>query len=54
MRLLGSLKRDGIIEAIGMGGCDCEFMADVIETDRVDVVLTFMHYELAVQDASCH
>lgn len=51
MRLLESLKQDGIIGAIGMGGRDCEFMADVIETDRVDVVLTFMHYDLAVQDA---
>ncbi len=51
MRLLESLKRDGIIGAIGMGGGDCQFMADLIETNRIDVVLGFMHYDLAVHDA---
>ncbi len=51
MRLLESLKRDGIIGAIGMGDRDCQFMADLIETDRIDVVLSFMHYDLAVHDA---
>lgn len=50
MRLLERLKRAGVIGAIGMGGIDCDFMADVVETGRVDVVLSFMHYDLAVQD----
>lgn len=51
MRVCEQLKRDGVITAIGLGGWDCDFMADMIETGRVDVVLTVMHYDLAVQDA---
>lgn len=49
---LEKLKREGVIGAIGMGGIDCDFMASMIETDRIDVVLNFMHYDLAVQDAT--
>jgi len=59
--LFGSLSKSGTTasqflkipvgaRAIGMGGGDCEFMVDIIETGRVDVVLNFMHYDLTVQD----
>lgn len=51
MRVLETLKRNGVIGAIGLGGMDCDFMAGVIETGRIDVVLNFMHYDLAVRDA---
>lgn len=51
MRVCEALKRDGLIGAIGLGGRDCDVMADLIETGRVDVVLTVLHYDLAVQDA---
>jgi len=50
MRLLERLKHEGVIDAIGMGGIDCDLMADIVETGRIDVVLSFMHYDLAVQD----
>jgi aryl-alcohol dehydrogenase-like predicted oxidoreductase len=50
MRLLESLKREGIIGAIGLGGKDLDFMADLIETGRFDVVLINKHYDLAVHD----
>jgi len=50
MLLLERLKREGAIGAIGLGGSDNELLADLVETGRVDVVLSFMHYDLAVQD----
>lgn len=51
MRLLESLRREGIIGWIGMGGKNIDFMTDLIETGRIDVVLVNKHYDLAVQDA---
>lgn len=50
MRLLESLKREGVIGAIGLGGKDLGFMADLIETGRFDAVLINKHYDLAVHD----
>ena len=51
MRFAESLKREGLIGWIGMGGKNMEVMTDLIETDRFDVVLVNKHYDLAVQDA---
>jgi aryl-alcohol dehydrogenase-like predicted oxidoreductase len=51
MRFCEALKREGLIGAIGAGGWDCACIADLIETGRIDVVLTVMHYDLAMQDA---
>jgi len=49
-RVLERLKREGVVKAIGLGGEDKDLIADLVETDRFDVVLSFMHYDLAVQD----
>lgn len=48
---LEDLKRAGVIGAIGIGGRDLEVNTALVSTGRIDVVLTFMHYDLAVQDA---
>jgi len=52
LRLLQRLKREGVVGAIGLGGKDCDLMADLVETDLFDVVLITKHYDLAVQDAA--
>jgi D-threo-aldose 1-dehydrogenase len=44
------LRRQGLIRAIGIGGQDAAFMTDLVSTGRIDVVLSVMHYDLAVQD----
>jgi D-threo-aldose 1-dehydrogenase len=44
------LKRQGLIRAIGIGGQDAAVMADLVNTGRIDVVLSVMHYDLAEQD----
>ena len=38
-RVLEDYKRQGRIGAIGLGGWDCDHMADMIETGRFDVAL---------------
>lgn len=48
---LEDLKKAGLIGAIGIGGQDLAVNTALVETGRIDVVLTFMHYDLAVQDA---
>ncbi|MEQ9688245.1 MAG: aldo/keto reductase, partial [Bauldia litoralis] len=48
---LEDLKKAGIVGAIGVGGQDLAVNTALVETGRIDVVLTFMHYDLAVQDA---
>ncbi|HZG83382.1 aldo/keto reductase [Paenibacillus sp.] len=48
---LERLKKEGVIGAIGMGGGHLDVMTRLAETGRFDVLLTFMHYDLAVQDA---
>lgn len=48
---LEDLKNAGIVGAIGVGGQDLAVNTALVETGRIDVVLTFMHYDLAVQDA---
>ena len=48
---LEDLKKAGIIGAVGIGGQDLAMNTAMVETGRIDVVLTFMHYDLAVQDA---
>lgn len=48
---LEDMKRAGLIGAIGIGGRDLAVNTALVETGRIDVVLTFMHYDLAVQDA---
>ena len=39
MNVLERLKKEGVIRAIGMGGRQCDLMADLIETGRFDLVL---------------
>lgn len=51
LETLEKLKREGVIGAIGIGGGHLDVMTRLVETDRIDVLLTFMHYDLAVQDA---
>jgi aryl-alcohol dehydrogenase-like predicted oxidoreductase len=51
LETLEGLKQQGVVGAIGIAGRDIEFNSAMIETGRVDVVLTFMHYDLATQDA---
>lgn len=48
---LEDLKRAGLVGSIGIGGQDLAVNTALVETGRIDVVLTFMHYDLAVQDA---
>lgn len=48
---LEKLKREGVIGGIGIGGRDLSILTSLIETDRIDAALTFMHYDLAVQTA---
>jgi aryl-alcohol dehydrogenase-like predicted oxidoreductase len=48
---LEALKREGLARAIGMGGQDAALMARLVDTGRFDVVVSVMHYDLAVQDA---
>ena len=48
---LEGLKQAGLIGAIGIGGRDLAVNTALVESGRIDVVLTFMHYDLAVQDA---
>ncbi len=51
MHFVESLKREGLIGWIGMGGKHMDCMTDLIETGRIDVVLVNKHYDLAVLDA---
>lgn len=51
LETLEKLKREGVIGAIGMGGGHLDVMTRLVATDRIDVLLTFMHYDLSVQDA---
>ena len=48
---LEDLRKAGLVGAIGIGGQDLAMNTAMVETGRIDVVLTFMHYDLAVQDA---
>ena len=48
---LEDLRKAGVVGAIGIGGQDLTMNTALVETGRIDVVLTFMHYDLAVQDA---
>jgi aryl-alcohol dehydrogenase-like predicted oxidoreductase len=48
---LEDLKKAGLVGGIGIGGQDLAVNTALVETGRIDVVLTFMHYDLAVQDA---
>lgn len=48
---LEELKQAGLVGAIGVGGKDLAVNTALVETGRIDVVLSFMHYDLAVQDA---
>jgi aryl-alcohol dehydrogenase-like predicted oxidoreductase len=48
---LEQLRMDGVVGAIGLGGQDADLMADLLDSGRFDVVLSVMHYDLAVQDA---
>ena len=48
---LEDLRKAGLVGAIGIGGQDLAVNTAMVETGRIDVVLTFMHYDLAVQDA---
>jgi aryl-alcohol dehydrogenase-like predicted oxidoreductase len=51
VRALEAFKREGLARAIGIGGWkDCELQADLLATGRFDVLMTLMHYDLAVQD----
>lgn len=48
---LEDLRKAGVVGAIGIGGQDLAVNTAMVRTGRIDVVLTFMHYDLAVQDA---
>jgi D-threo-aldose 1-dehydrogenase len=52
VRALEAFKREGLVRAIGLAGwMDRDLLADFLATDRFDVLMTLMHYDLAVQDA---
>ena len=49
MRVLEALREDGTIGAIGLGCWNCDVVADLIETGRVDVALVAGGYTLIGQ-----
>jgi len=49
MNVLESLKSEGVIGAIGMGGWNCDTIADLIETGRFDCALVAGGYTLVDQ-----
>jgi aryl-alcohol dehydrogenase-like predicted oxidoreductase len=52
VRALEAFKRDGLVRAIGLAGyLDRDRLADYLSTGRFDVLMTLMHYDLAVQAA---
>ena len=51
MDLLRDLKRNGIARYIGLGGTTAYELADIIRTDRFDVVLTAFNYSLLWREA---
>jgi aryl-alcohol dehydrogenase-like predicted oxidoreductase len=50
MRVLETLKADGVIGAIGVGAWPCACVADMIETGRVDVALVAGGYTIIKQE----
>lgn len=50
IRVLERLKDEGRAGAIGAGTRNNQMLVALVETGRVDLVLSFMHYDLAVQD----
>jgi aryl-alcohol dehydrogenase-like predicted oxidoreductase len=51
MDLLRDLKRNGIARYIGLGGTTAYELANIIRTDRFDVVLTAFNYSLLWREA---
>lgn len=49
--VLERLKKEGLARAIGVAGQDAELNAALIQTNRFDVVLSVMHYDLTTSDA---
>lgn len=49
LRVLEALKREGVIGAIGLGGWNCENIADLLATGRFDVALVAGGYTLVDQ-----
>jgi len=51
VRALEAMRAEGICRGIGVGGQDAALNTRLIGTGRFDVVLSVMHYDLAVFDA---
>lgn len=51
MEVLYSLRRDGVIKYIGLGGTTAYELAHIIRTGRFDVVLTAFNYSLLWREA---
>ncbi len=49
LNVLEELKRQGVIDAIGLGGWNCDNIADLLETGRFDVALVAGGYTLVEQ-----